>query len=268
MKLLLSFALSFANGAICYAHTPSLPDLKFQKIQAKSFLMGSADSEGGRNFDENLHMVTLTKDFDIQLTTITQNQWFQVMGTNPSEFNKSQFCPNDHVVIEKTELCPKLPVESISFAAIQEYILKLNSLDEKFRYRLPSEAEWEMAARGDTGTSYFFGDDATDMDLYLVEGTEQPAQVASKLPNQFGLYDMLGNVSQWVQDYWDIYPFIDFEHPTIDPHGPKSGEYRVVRGGSWDDYVSNRFRSATRKFVESKAVANTIGFRLVREEKL
>lgn len=265
MKNLLVSLVFAASPAFAGTPAQKLPEMKFVKIQNHSFLMGSADSEGGRNFDENLHMVTLTKDYEMQATTITQAQWVKLMGANPSAFKAREFCPENHTVIQNVELCPLLPVESVGISAIREFIQKLNSMDTNFQYRLPTEAEWEYAARANTGTAYFFGDEPTDMDLYLVEGVDQPANVGSKLPNAFGLYDMLGNVSQWVEDFWGFYPHIDFEHPTIDPKGPKSGEYRVVRGGSWDDYVSNRFRCATRKFVEANVQQNTIGFRLVRD---
>ncbi len=266
MKILFTILMFVANPVFGSTAAPTIPDMNFSKIQAKSFLMGSADSENGRNIDEGLHMVSLTRDFEIQTTTITQAQWFQIMQNNPSEFKARSFCPASHKIVQNIELCANLPVESVGIQAVHEFIQKLNSLDEKFQYRLPTEAEWEFAARGGHGDAYFFGYDETDMDLYLVEGTEQPAPVASKLANPYGLYDMLGNVAQWVEDYWGFYPPLDFEHPTIDPKGPK-GEYRIVRGGSWDDYISNRFRCASRKFVEASFAQNTTGFRLVRELK-
>lgn len=259
LLLLLTATTSFASSLT--------RPMKFVTIKAATFLMGSADSENGRNIDESLFMVTLSKDYQMQTTTVTQAQWAQLMKNNPSHFQTKNDCPKDFKIISGISMCANHPVESVSFADVSEFIQKLNIADKKFSYRLPTEAEWERAARAGTGTSYFFSDDGTDYEKYIVLDADRTAEVASKQPNQFGLYDMLGNVSQWVQDYFDFYPEWDLETSVVDPRGPEKGDYRTVRGGNWYEYRLNFFRSAAREFVEAKEVNDRIGFRLVRTQK-
>jgi formylglycine-generating enzyme required for sulfatase activity len=257
--ILLIMTCSFASA--------SLSPMSFVTVKANTFLMGSAESEGGRSFDESLHFVTLSEDYQMQTTTVTQEQWVALMHSNPSQFKNKIDCTEDFALIDGIALCSKHPVETVTFSSVLEFIQKLNSEDKSFNYRLPTESEWERAARGGHGTAYFFSDDGTNIEKYVVLNADRTSPVASKLPNDFGLYDMLGNVSQWVQDYYGYYPTWDLEKPSLDPRGPLRGDYRIVRGGDWYDYMWNHFRSASRKFVEAQSFSSLTGFRLIRFSK-
>ena len=176
-------------------------------------------SNGGNEDERPLHRVKITKPYYLGKYTVTQGQWETIMGSNPSYFSKGQ----DH------------PVDSVSWNDVQDFILKL-SKRERVKYRLPTEAEWEYACRAGTSSEYFHGDDIARLDTYVVSGKDigqGHERVGSKRPNAWGLYDMLGNVWEWVQDWYadDYYK----DSPVEDPSGPSSGEYRVLRGGSFFD---------------------------------
>jgi formylglycine-generating enzyme required for sulfatase activity len=199
--------------------------LEFAHIPAGSFMMGSPEDEQGRRVDERQHKVTLTKDFYIQKTEVTQAQWKAVMGNNPSTFKG----------------CDDCPVETISWNDAQEFIKRLNKLDGRGRkYRLPTEAEWEYAARAGTTTPFAFGkclstDEANYNGNYPLKGCpegeyrQKTIPVASLKPNAWGLYDMHGNVWEWCEDWYGDYP----TKPVVDPKGPERGSARVLRGGGW-----------------------------------
>ncbi|MFN7454631.1 MAG: formylglycine-generating enzyme family protein, partial [Pseudobdellovibrionaceae bacterium] len=142
-----------------YVKTPGL-SAQFARIRAGTFQMGSPSSEVGRHDDEVLHSVTLTKDFEIQQTEVTQAHWFLVMGYNPSYFKSKGYCSDDYLEINGAALCPNNPVEQVSWSDTQDFIKKLNDGNDGYAYRLPTEAEWEYAARGGTQAAYSFGDDA------------------------------------------------------------------------------------------------------------
>jgi formylglycine-generating enzyme required for sulfatase activity len=123
--------------------------------------------------------------------------------------------------------------------------------------RLPTENEWEIAAHGGTTTTYYWDTDVASKYAYYGQSTG-PDEVAKKLPNAFGLYDMAGNVAEWVNDWYDVYP----KKKSDNYSGPSDGDYRVVRGGGWSDKVSDIAPKEREKLdpVTSKA---TLGFRLV-----
>ncbi|MCP4289411.1 MAG: formylglycine-generating enzyme family protein, partial [Gammaproteobacteria bacterium] len=162
-------------------------------------------------------------------TEVTQAQWTRIMGDNPSRFQSDTN-----------------PVEQVSWKDIQKFLQALNKKAGKEMYRLPTEAEWEYAARAGTSTIFYFGDDAGMLSDYAwyrsnSGGTTHPA--GQLKPNAWGLYDMHGNVWEWCQDWYDSEYYS--KSPKENPQGPSSGKYRVLRGGSWANYP-NDCRSATR----------------------
>jgi formylglycine-generating enzyme required for sulfatase activity len=220
-----------------------------KKGQTATFKMGSRT---GADDEKPVHDVTLTRPFEIQKTEVTQFQYFMMMLKNPSYFRKNNM---------------DRPVEMVSYDDAKKFIAKLNELDAEYTYRLPTEAEWEYASRGGVATGYSFGDDASKLKDYAWfedNSGEQTHDVALKNPNQYGLYDMAGNVWEWISDYYgeDYYSSPD---ASVDPKGPKAGSDRVLRGGSWNFDASscscaNRFNNPGSKFY-------SYGFRLVRTAK-
>ena len=165
-------------------------DQTFVYIKPGSFLMGSPSDETGRSADETQHRVTLTKGFYMQTTEVTQGQWQTVMEKKPAYF---QDCG---------DLCP---VESVSWDDVQKFIDILNQRPGTHRYRLPTEAEWEYAARAGT-TGSFAGSSVDNVAWHRDNSGDRTHPVGMKAPNAWNLYDMHGNVSEWVQDWYEEYP--------------------------------------------------------------
>jgi formylglycine-generating enzyme required for sulfatase activity len=228
--------------------------MKFVLIPAGSFMMGSPPDESSRGDDERQHRVTLTKGFYMGVTEVTQRQWRQIMGNNPSHF---QDCGAE------------CPVEFVSWNDCQEFVQRLNQSEVGNGYRLPTEAEWEYACRAGSITGFANGsitqtgcghDANLDvMGWYCGNSGKKPHPVAQRKPNAFGLYDMHGSIWEWCQDWYGIYPSGHVSNPT----GPSSGSYRVLRGGGWHEDVEG-CRSATRVGRSPGSMAGTIGFRLAR----
>jgi len=229
--------------------------MKFVLIPSGTFTMGSPKSEPERDDDERQHRVRITKGFHMQTTEVTQGQWKAVMGNNPSKFKS---CGND------------CPVESVSWNDVQDFIKKLNRKEGTDRYRLPTEAEWEYAARAGSATAFANGGitetgcehdpnlDAVGWYCGNADGKTHP--VAQKGSNAWGLYDMHGNVYEWCQDIYgkDIY-----SKDQVDPIYTDSGSYRVVRGGSWFNSAES-CRSADRYYYSPGGGNGLLGFRLAR----
>jgi hypothetical protein len=217
-------------------------DEQFALIEAGTFLMG--DDESAEANEKPAHTVTLTQPFLMQKTEVTQGQWREVMGENPSHFSACG------------DLCP---VEQVSWDNIKGFLDELNAMDPGKNYRLPTEAEWEYAARA--GTTGDFGGTGMldDMGWYSGNSGLQTHPVALKQPNHWGLYDMHGNVWEWVQDWYGAYT----EESKTDPQGPVTGSGRVVRGGSWSGCESAA-SSSSRNVSDPTDAFNTYGFRLVR----
>ena len=190
--------------------------MEFVLIPAGRFPMGSSEEEEGAYDDEQpQHMVWISRPFYLGKHPVTQAQWEAVMGSNPSEFRGAD-----------------RPVEMVSWAAAHEFIEKLNAREARRGYRLPTEAEWEYACRAGSTAAYCFGDDAGELEDYAWwrdNSGEETHPVGLKRPNAWGLHDMHGNVWEWVQDWYGRYD----ANPATNPQGPETGEYRVLRGGSW-----------------------------------
>ena len=219
----------------------------FVYIPAGSFMMGS-DAPEAYPDEQPVHEVRLSQSFYMGATEVTQAQWMAVMGTNPSQFEGAQ-----------------RPVDNVGMHDIEQFLDALNGLmDCSGCYRLPTEAEWEYAARAGSSTPYSFGSDVASLDLYAwfsgnANFTTHP--VAQKQPNDWGLYDMHGNVYEWVQDRYGPY---DTDVIT-DPTGPSTGEAFVLRGGSWTDDAREQ-RLTYRDYYAPDHRHNFFGFRLVRTD--
>ena len=242
---------------------PFLAQTAFVPVKAGTFNMGSPLSEKDRYHDETQHQVTLTKDFEIGSTEATQLQWVVVMGSNPSSFKKESHCPESYMEINGVSLCSDFPVEGVSWNDVKEYISAYNKrAKDNFTYRLPTEAEWEFAARAGTSTTYSFGNSSselTDYAWFSENSGEQTRAVATKEPNPLGIYDVHGNVLEWVEDWYGKYP----NRSVTDPTGSKSGSNRVMRGSSWYN-IAHYLRSANRKYDKPSLHWTDVGFRLVR----
>jgi hypothetical protein len=222
----------------------TLDDDQFAAIPAGTFQMGSAD--GSQN-ERPVHTVNITKAFLIQKTEVTQAQWEAVTGTNPTAFPTcGQTCPMD----------------GRSWNEVQAFIQALNLLDPGKNYRLPTEAEWEYAARAGTTGAYGGTGVLDDMGWYLSNAGGRPRPVAQKEPNDWGLYDMHGNAREWVQDYYSATYYS--VSPEDDPPGPEAGTYRVTRGGASDSQAVVT-RSAARAYGWPDRSTSLASLRLVRD---
>jgi sulfatase modifying factor 1 len=191
----------------------------------------------------------------MQTTEVTQGQWWQVMGTDPSSFDD---CGDN------------CPVETVSWDEAQAFIEELNRREATNGYRLPTEAQWEYACRAGTTTPFSFGEClSTSQANYdgdypytgCSSGTyrKTPIAVASLGKNAWGLYDMHGNVWEWCSDWYGSY---SSAVPRPDPEGPTSGNYRVIRGGSWN-IGARSCRSANRNGVTPELPPSYLGFGFV-----
>jgi len=201
--------------------------MKLVLIPTGTFQMGSPIEEEGAGKDESQHQVTISKDYYLGVTEVTQGQYEKVMGTNPSHFQKR--------VIRKTD-SKMYPVEQVLWKQAVEFCKKLSELPEEKKagrvYRLPTEAEWEYACRAGSKTAYSFGESQKSLGDYAwFDGISnvQTHPVGEKKPNAWGLYDMHGNVWEWCSDWYGDYP----EGAVSDPAGPLEGSDRVRRGGGW-----------------------------------
>ncbi|WP_096704966.1 formylglycine-generating enzyme family protein [Magnetospirillum sp. 15-1] len=215
-------------------------------IPAGSFMMGADKNlEDASDFETPRHRVTIARPFAIGKYEVTQAEWMAVMGGNPSKFRGRL-----------------RPVEQVSWDDAQDFIRRLNAKTGK-TYRLPTEAEWEYAARAGTTTAYSFGDDRSKLGQYAWfagNSGKETHPVGQLQANRFGLYDMDGNVLEWVEDCWhDNYTGA----PTDGSAWQGRSCLRVNRGGSWY-YIPSVFRSANRYRDNSGTRGNDLGFRLAR----
>ena len=189
--------------------------MKLVRIRPGKFMMGSQDSEQGRDVNEDpQHEVTISRPFYLGVTEVTQAQYEAVMGANPSAFRG-----------------PTNPVENVSWNDISGFCRRLSERTGR-TVRLPTEAEWEYACRAGSKTRFCFGDaDGSLAEYAWCRGTGGTHPVAQKKPNAWGLYDMHGNVWEWCSDWLGTYA----AGRAVDPQGTASGSQRVLRGGAWGD---------------------------------
>jgi len=238
--------------------------MAFVLVPAGTFTMGSPVYEAFRNEGETPHRVTITRPFYLQTTEVTLGQWRKIMGKGFLGFISKHKGPDN------------LPVTRICRFDVRSFLEKLNTLNQG-RYRLPTEAEWEYAARAGTTSTYPWGEsiDCTRAMYGNMKGKfetcrdyaksrglplDGPAPVKSYAPNPWGLYDMHGNVWEWCQDWFEPYS----QNPVTDPQGPAEGDRRIRRGGSWFG-PGYSCRSANRAFAHPASRLQTTGFRIVRE---
>ena len=247
--------------------------MKFVLIPRGSFTMGSPTSETGRNWNEKQHRVVISKSFYMGITEVTQGQWNKLVSPNPSSFKKGK----------------NYPVDTVSWNEAMEFIAFLNRYEGTNKYRLPTEAEWEYACRAGSKTA-FSGGPLTTTSCKLPEpalvrsawycynsGLANPPRdfkphpVKLLKPNAWGLYDMHGNVQEWVLDSCKWRDILrarvgvvtdTYRDNIVDPLSRKGG-HRIIRGGGWHQSPKYQ-RSAWRGSYKPVAKRNSLGFRIVR----
>ena len=211
-------------------------------VEGGTFMMGDDDSE--YDGEKPAHPVTLSSYY-IGKYPVTQAQWKAIMGYNPSDFKNTDSCPEERVTWEDAQL----------------FINKLNKKCTNKKYRLPTEAEWEYAARGgkkSKGYKYSGSDDNESVAWCHQKSDGKTHPVGQKQPNELGIYDMSGNVWEWCNDWYGGYS----SEEQTNPSGPAFGEFRVIRGGSWRNNPANShvaFRINDNRYPR----LNIIGFRVV-----
>lgn len=224
------------------------------RVRPGTFMMGSPlviNADDGwepcascpvrNDVERPVHQVTITHDFWMGEYPVTQGQWQAVMGGNPSY---------------SRNLGPDAPVESVDFRAVQVFLAKLNATQRRWTVRLPTEAEWEYAARaGTTGETYGPLDQIA---WYRANSSSSTHPVGQKAPNSFGLYDMLGNVWEWCQDWFGAYT----SGAAVDPQGASTGDRRVTRGGCYYCEAVHERAGRRNRDVEDHS-SRSVGFRIV-----
>lgn len=225
--------------------------LEMVYVPAGEFMMGSPESEVGRDSNETQHRVTLSKAFWMGKYEVTQEQWERVMRNNPSKYKGA-----------------RNPVERVSWDDCQEFIKKLNGMVSGGGFRLPTEAEWEYACRAGTKTAFYNGEELDlnrecpklgEIAWYCGIKRAPTNPVGQMKANAWGLCDMIGNVWEWCQDWHGDYP----ASAVVDPAGPVSGKGRVLRGNCSND-TAMRCRSAMRYANSPDARWEVFGLRLMR----
>jgi len=233
--------------------------MTFVLIPAGMFIMGSPVEEASRDASEGQHQVTISRPFYLQTTEVTVDQWRAVMGRR---------------FIARKRGAGDMPVVRVSWQDCQDFIDRLSRMTGE-QYRLPTEAEWEYAARAGSTTAYFWGD-RIDCSRAMYANNPMkyeacvpanrtaglspggPAPVRHYAPNAWGLYDMHGNVWEWCEDFFSRYPGVS----QVDPCNTDSGTDRVRRGGSWFG-PGHACRSANRAYGHPMSRLQNTGFRLV-----
>ena len=229
----------------------------FAKVPPGEFVMGSGT---GTAMERPVHRVRISKDFEMGRFEVTQAQWEAVMATaHPStEPDKGEKAPPTAVNPSHFR-GPTLPVESVSWNTVQQFLTKLNARDTKYAYRLPTEAEWEYADRA--GRTDDAPGNMAEIGWFEPNSGGQTHPIGLKRANAWGLYDTQGNVAEWVSDWFapDYYE----ESPAADPPGPSTGSYRIYRGCDWFTSTAD-CRAAARRYNFPSDGYYNVGFRLVR----
>ena len=258
--------------------------IEFVKISAGEFLMGCLPTDKDCVEDEvPRHRVRLTKNFEMGKYEVTQSQWEALMGSNPSETKG-----------------PSHPVDSVNKEDIEAFLGKLNAKNDGYRYRLPTEAEWEYAARANASEPP--RESLGDYAWFAENSDDESHPVGLKKPNAWGLYDMLGNVREWVADRAAYYDYAPLPEVSIDPTGPQPGRggfgggggggrgrgatrppkgyddrgrvlingggyegLPIFRGGAWDNFAPYVRLSARYYYYGTDVKLSDVGFRIVRE---
>lgn len=237
---------TFSNGVL----TVNGVNYPMVNVQGGTFTMGATSEQGSYALenDEPTHQVTLTNNYFIGKTEVTQAFWKAVMGSNPSYYKGEN-----------------KPVELVSWNDCMTFISKLNSMTGK-RFRLPTEAEWEFASRGginSQGYTYSGSNTLDDVAWYTDNSDHVTHDVATKQPNELGIYDMSGNVCEWCSDWHDNYS----SSSQTNPIGPRSGSGRVIRNGSYCSIArSCRLSSRDKSGTPSRFSRSNLGLRLVLSE--
>ncbi len=253
------------NKRVPFSHwTEPVTKTDFVYIPPGKFLMGNSESMNRSENADLIHSVEITRGFWMATIEITQAQWEKVMG-------KAEIHP------EKPSpfwgINTKYPKVSISYYDVQEFLRKLNERSPGKHFRLPTEAEWEYACRAGTDTRFSFGNTLsdsiacfnaeiiTDFSKFAMK-PEHPRPVGSYAPNKWGLYDMHGNVFEWVSDWYAPYS----SEEQINPKGPENGELKVISGGSWY-FSAEKAQSFYRMTHAPSLWGISIGFRIAMDEK-
>lgn len=237
------------NSKIHEVFTSTSTGIEFVLIPAGEFEISSPPKEKDKlPYECPTHKITIKQSFYMGKSSVTQKQWKKIMRKNPSHFKGDD-----------------RPVEMVSWKEVKKFVKKLNEKERTDKYRLPSEAEWEYACRTGTQTGYYFGDDWSKLNEYAWYAQNSGGQthpIGQKKPNPWGLYDMHGNVWEWVQDRWH-------ENCSNSPSDgsaweDKEDSHRVSRGGSWycDAFLC---RSDSRFRRDPENHISNLGFRLLRE---
>jgi formylglycine-generating enzyme required for sulfatase activity len=270
---------SAAVGVVVVVSLPGGVPIELVRVPAGTFVMGCSPPEEGcwNEFDQPAHQVTLTQPFYIGRYEITQGQWLDLMGHLPLNNDEGPNYPVTRVTWDNWDIKdPQHTAEPGFFEVLNQHLVSTGQFGAGL-FRLPTEAEWEYATRAGTTTRFYFGDAPGCAQGY--HDYECPAAlpymwwggnatdiqpVGSKLPNQFGLYDMHGNVSEWVLDASEPYP----SDPQIDPFvDGESTHHRPIRSGDW--FTPPWYcRSASRQSGGPGDFGNNLGFRVVMSERI
>ncbi len=214
--------------------------IKMIWVEPGSFVMGSPETDAERNSErEHQHRVTITRGFWLAETEFTQSQWEKITGKNPSK-----------------HIGPELPVEQVSFYDIQSLLNKINTPGQGFR--LPTEAEWEYACRAGT-TGPYYGE-IENTTWHTGNSGKQSHRVAQKEPNQWGFFDLQGNILEWCADWFQA----DTRGESVDPKGPQTSTHKVQRGGQFTGRTKHT-RASDRQISVPEARDFYVGFRLAKD---